>query len=229
MTTTARAGALLSYRSMEPSTRYEQVEPVEAVPSDGWRKRAVGVLVLVAGLVLWLAPSQQTLPGKEGSQQTIRPSSVSAVSLPAAELSDPAGSDATSLERLASGPNLSTDVPLQTAVHEKAHIVIVRHGEKDTRKGQRGQGLSVVGQKRAQYLARCMSQATPTVAMPFGPPTYVMASRGKSSKSHRPIDTVVPLATALGVTLDSEIYFKDTEDFASHIQEVRRPSMTGGG
>ena len=32
--------------------------------------------------------------------------------------------------------------------------------------------------------------------MPFGPPTYVMASRGKSSsKSHRPIDTVVPLAT----------------------------------
>ena len=78
--------------------------------------------------------------------------------------------------------SLSKDVPLGTAVHEKAHIVIVRHGEKDTRKGQKSWGLSAVGQKRAQYLARCMSQTTPTVAMPFGPPTYVMASRGKSSK-----------------------------------------------
>jgi len=39
---------------------------------------------------------------------------------------------------------------------------------------------------------------------------------------------VVPLATALGVTLDREIYFKDTEEFASHIQEVPRPSMSWG-
>ena len=202
---------------MEPTTQYEQVEPAGAVPPDGWRMRAVGALVLVAGLVLWLAPSQQTdAPGPH-----VRSGSASAVSLPAAELSDPAASDATSLERLASGHDLSKDVPLGTAVHEKAHIVIIRHGEKDTRKGERGQGLSAVGQKRAQYLARCMSQTTPTVAMPFGPPTYVMASRGKSSKSHRPIDTVVPLATALGVTLDREIYFKDTEEFASHIQEVQ--------
>ena len=163
---------------MEPTTQYEQVEPAEAAPPDGWRMRAVGALVLVAGFVLWLAPSQQTdAPGPR-----VRPGSASAVSLPAAELSDPAASDATSLERLASGHDLSKDVPLGTAVHEKAHIVIIRHGEKDTRKGERGQGLSAVGQKRAQYLARCMSQTTPTVAMPFGPPTYVMASRGKSSK-----------------------------------------------
>ena len=135
---------------MEPSTRYEQVEPADAVPPDGWRMRAVGALVLVAGLVLWLAPSQQTdAPG-----QRIRPGSASAVSLPAAELSYPAGSDATSLERRVSGHDLSKDVPLGTAVHEKAHIVIVRHGEKDTRKGQKSWGLSAVGQKRAQYLAR---------------------------------------------------------------------------
>ena len=32
---------------------------------------------------------------------------------------------------------------------------------------------------------------------------------------------VVPLAKALGVHLDSDIYFGDTEEFASHIQEVQ--------
>ena len=32
---------------------------------------------------------------------------------------------------------------------------------------------------------------------------------------------VVPLAKALGVHLDSKIYFGDTEEFASHIQEVQ--------
>ena len=68
---------------MEPTTQYEQVEPAEAAPPDGWRMRAVGALVLVAGLVLWLAPSQQTdAPGPRA-----RPGSASAVSLPAAELS----------------------------------------------------------------------------------------------------------------------------------------------
>ena len=55
-----RQAAALASSCMEPTTQYEQVEPAGAVPPDGWRMRAVGALVLVAGLVLWLAPSQQT-------------------------------------------------------------------------------------------------------------------------------------------------------------------------
>ena len=161
------ASALSWVQVEEPTTQYEQVEPPPP-QADGWRKRSVCVLMLVAGLVLWLAPSQMTdAPG------IARSGSVSAAILPAADLSDPDRSDAVSLaersaslERSALDHDLSTAVPLPTAAHEKAHIIIVRHGEKDTRKGQKDQGLSDVGQKRAQYLARCMSQATPTAAMP---------------------------------------------------------------
>ena len=40
-----------------------------------------------------------------------------------------------------------------TVVHEKAFIIIVRHGEK-----HHGDGLSPTGVKRSEYLARCMSQ-----------------------------------------------------------------------
>jgi len=202
------AAALSWVQVEEPTTQYEQVMPPLQAHS-GWLRRSVCALMLVAGVVLWLAPSQMT-------------DAPSIVHSDAASLAERSAS----LETSARLADLSTAVPLATAVHEKAHIVIIRHGEKDTRQSSTGQGLSDVGQKRAQYLARCMSQATPTVAMPFGPPTYVMASHGKPSKSHRPIDTVVPLAEALGVTLDSDIYFGDTEEFASHIQEVLQPSMT---
>ena len=44
----------------EPTTQYEQVDPPppQAVAPNGWR--SVCLLMLVAGLVLWLAPSQMT-------------------------------------------------------------------------------------------------------------------------------------------------------------------------
>ena len=63
-------------------------------------------------------------------------------------------------------------------VHEVAHVVIIRHGEK-----KNGTGLSDVGAARAQYLAHCMSLNHPSTALPHGPPTYVMASHGKMGKS----------------------------------------------
>ena len=105
-----------------------------------------------------------------------------------------------------------------TVVHEKAFIIIVRHGEK-----HHGDGLSPTGVKRSEYLARCMSQNQPTVAMPFGPPTYVMASHGKPDHSHRPIDTMLPLAKALNFPLDSDLYFQNTSE-AGPIRMHAHPS-----
>ena len=107
-----------------------------------------------------------------------------------------------------------------TVVHEKAFIIIVRHGEK-----HHGDGLSPTGVKRSEYLARCMSQKQPTVAMPFGPPTYVMASHGKPDHSHRPIDTMLPLAKALNFPLDSDLYFQNTSEPAN--SHARTPLRLG--
>ena len=145
----------------EPTTQYEQVDPPppQAVAPNGWR--SVCLLMLVAGLVLWLAPSQMT-----DAPELVRSDAVSLAET-SASLERSARDDLSTAVPLQTAVQtaVQTTVPLQTAVHEKAHIIIVRHGEKgakDARTGQRGQGLSDVGQKRAQYLARCMSQATPT-------------------------------------------------------------------
>ena len=169
----AAASALRLVRVEEPSTEYALVLPPPPPALHARRaKWSACALLAVAGLVLGVMSWTTGTPWRVRSDA-------------AAHLLAPAASDG----------------PLSTAMHDKAHIIIIRHGEKDTRKSEKGEGLSDVGEKRAQYLARCMSQPMPTVAMPFGPPTYVMASHGKPSKSHRPIDTVRPRLQPQGCNL----------------------------
>ena len=72
------ASALRWVHVEESTTQYEQVEPAppQAAAPGGWRKRSVCGLMLVVGLVLWLAQSQMTdAPG------LVRSGSVSAASL----------------------------------------------------------------------------------------------------------------------------------------------------
>jgi hypothetical protein len=122
---------------------------------------------------------------------------------------------------LPSWMNASLVIGQPTVIHDVAQIVIIRHGEKD-----HGTGLSDVGAARAQYIARCMSTHHSSTALPRGPPTYVMASHGHPGNSHRPRDTVAPVARALGLSLDDSIYFKDAATFAEHVMEKLRPRMT---
>ena len=126
--------------------------------------------------------------------------------------------DGLSLSALSATVLLSRDPPV---VHDVAQVVIIRHGEKD-----QGTGLSDVGASRAQYIARCMSSRHSTTALPRGPPTYVMASHGHPGNSHRPRDTVAPVARALGLPLDDSIYFKEAATFASRVLQKLRPKMT---
>lgn len=98
---------------------------------------------------------------------------------------------------------------------EVAYVVIIRHGEKP----DSGNGLSKEGKKRALYLANCMSGKRPSVMLPWGAPTYVMASYGHPDKSHRPIDTVTPLAQRLRLPLDTDFYFEDHKGWAQRVQE----------
>lgn len=101
---------------------------------------------------------------------------------------------------------------LNSPVVQVAHVTIIRHAEKHD-----GTGLSIDGLNRARYLARCMNTGHPTVALPLGRPTYIMASHGHPGKSTRPQDTATPIAASLGLKLDSDFFFKDAEGFVKRV------------
>lgn len=102
-------------------------------------------------------------------------------------------------------------VLLFRASAETAIMNILRHGEKCASSGD---DLTDVGYARASYLARCMSSATPSTAMPFGKATAVMAGEGKHSL--RPKETVTPLAKNLDVTLNMPCSKEDADCFAEN-------------
>ena len=126
-------------------------------------RRSVGALLLVgaAAILVWTI-------------QTISPTTIAFVIQTQLRLNGHQQSHLRS-------PSASTDQHLwaqhDPVVHDVAHVVIIRHGEKD-----QGTGLSEVGAARAKYLARCMSFNHSSTALPHGPPTYIMASHGHPGK-----------------------------------------------
>lgn len=74
-------------------------------------------------------------------------------------------------------------------------IMIIRHGEKPTPEGH---DLSAVGQQRAQDLVGLFTNPPAGLFRP----TKLYASKGATA-SNRPVETLQPLATALGLSIDS--------------------------
>lgn len=109
-----------------------------------------------------------------------------------------------------------------TSTSGTAILNIFRHGEKSPTSGT---GLTVDGEHRAQYIARCMSAAQPSVADPHGKPTVVMAPIVKPGKSTRPRDTVAPLAAALGLPLVSACKKSNADCFVNAVSQ----HLTVGG
>ena len=96
-----------------------------------------------------------------------------------------------------------------------ASLVLIRHGEKS--RDSDDKSLTVDGQHRAEYLSRCAAHATSALAL--GPPTAIMASTVRPGKSHRPRDTVAPLARALSLSVDLSVDKEDSPGFARAVQE----------
>eukprot|EP00971_Amphidinium_carterae_P210470 4175945-Amphidinium_carterae.1 len=96
---------------------------------------------------------------------------------------------------------------------EVAIIDIIRHGEKCPGCGIH---LTKEGQARAEYIARCMRN-NGSASLPFGPPDFIIY--GESS-SHRPLETVAPLARALGLEVSMPCQPDDGECFAKHVQTL---------
>lgn len=106
--------------------------------------------------------------------------------------------------------------------HEHSTVLLMRHGEKTAASGN---GLSPEGIARAQYLARCLGTDELTRATPIGPVRAVIASATREGKSHRPRDTVRPLAEARGLLLRDSV---DKKDFAG-LERVVRGSLVEDG
>ena len=86
-----------------------------------------------------------------------------------------------------------------SALAAPAQVVIIRHGEKPPS----GPDLDERGYARAQALIGFFESA-PAVTQ-FGPPAAIYAMKPKDEDgSRRPIETVTPLAQALGVKIDAD-------------------------
>ena len=102
-----------------------------------------------------------------------------------------------------------------------ANLLLMRHGEKSPSKSQTG--LTPDGQDRAAYLAQCAVRTTP--ALSLGAPTAVAASQTRPGHSRRPVETMTPLARALGLTLLDSV---DKEDYGGFARLVQQTLTCGG-
>ena len=89
-------------------------------------------------------------------------------------------------------PNYATDTD---GPRELAYVVIMRHGERSLDKSDNG--LTEDGTKRALYINKCVSHKGASAAFPLGAPTHLLASTRGKDGSHRPVDTLSPLAKTL--------------------------------
>lgn len=88
-------------------------------------------------------------------------------------------------------------------------ILILRHAEKPQDKNN--EYLSVKGHERAASLAYYMPDA-------FGHIDYIFAAGiGKHSHSHRPVDTITPLADILGKKVHQKYLKDDYKNMITHI------------
>ena len=75
-----------------------------------------------------------------------------------------------------------------------------RHGERGRDKSENG--LLYTGTERAAYLDKCIARS-PSAAFPLGPPTRLLASTRGKDGSHRPYDTLEPLARRFNLSIET--------------------------
>jgi hypothetical protein len=95
-----------------------------------------------------------------------------------------------------------------------AQILIIRHGEKPPEDAM-STDLSDAGKERAAALHELFEKSEKR-PMPFATPDFIFATKN-SKKSHRPLETVTPLAKKLKLTIQSEIA---NEDFPKLAEEL---------
>jgi len=92
-------------------------------------------------------------------------------------------------------------------------ILLIRHAEKPD--GETSPDLSPRGKERANKLPELFKKSA-TRPHPFTTPEFIFATKD-SKNSHRPVETVTPLAKSLGLTIDSKYEDKEFGKLADHL------------
>jgi hypothetical protein len=94
-----------------------------------------------------------------------------------------------------------------------ARVLIIRHAEKST--DVLSVHLNEDGKKRAGMLPKLFEKSDDRPE-PFPKPDVILAA-SDTKNSHRPSETVAPLAKALGLTVDSVLASDDPDGAAKHL------------
>jgi phosphohistidine phosphatase SixA len=109
---------------------------------------------------------------------------------------------------------LVAPIPAQTPVTTPAHIILIRHAEKPA--DSEDPHLSKTGVKRAQTLVSFITRDPQMTSL--GRPVAVFATQTtKDENGQRTQETVAPLATALGLSVQTPYHGKDYADLAKLI------------
>jgi hypothetical protein len=100
-----------------------------------------------------------------------------------------------------------------------AEVLIIRHGEKPLE----GHDLSPQGYARAAALPQLFLQDTRLLQ--FGKPVAIYAMTAPADRSNRTIETVTPLAAALGLNLNTNFVRPEIDDLTHEI--LNNPDYEG--
>lgn len=95
----------------------------------------------------------------------------------------------------------------------RSELLLIRHGEKVN---DSETGLSPVGMRRAEYLAKCLQDRSP--ARSLGGIATLIAPTIRPGKSERMVDTLRPTADQLHLEMDQTVDKADPAAFAALIQ-----------
>jgi hypothetical protein len=115
----------------------------------------------------------------------------------------------------ASGPGLTADVPVAKPSPYPKLVLLVRHAEKPLPDEPFSAHLTPLGQERARALP-ALFKASGARPRPFPTPDFLFAAQD-TDKSHRPVETIAPLAKFLKLPVNQEYQTAETKKLADAI------------
>jgi len=125
---------------------------------------------------------------------------------------------ALSLMCLASSPSGAFNPQDKSKTHPR-QVLLIRHAEKPPEEAK-SVDLSVEGKERAAALPK-LFEASEKRPKPFVTPDFIFATKN-TKHSHRPLETVTPLAKKLKLTINSEYADDEHAKLAEHLFQTTK-------
>lgn len=125
---------------------------------------------------------------------------------------------ALSLTCLATSPSLATDPQGKSKTYPRL-VLIIRHAEKPPEEAK-SVDLNSEGKERAAALPK-LFEASDKRTKPFATPDFIFATKN-TKHSHRPLETVTPIAKKLKLPINSDFTDEEHAKLADHILQTAK-------